>query len=177
MPRQGRQAKADAMGSLSIIQWLVLIIPILVVCGIVVTARASQKRSGRYGTLDGVFGWLLALAIMQVLSVFRFAASLAGYYGEITEEMWAFAPGLLATELAVNLALLGLSLLTTWALFAKKPSFPGLFAVQVAAAVLTAPVWYLAVSIVMDVPVSELWSRREVGETIAVAMGGGLWCA
>jgi hypothetical protein len=80
---------------------------------------------------SGIGGWLILLAIGQLLAPLRMALDIATSTTEYlklpqTPEWRSIVVG----ETALNLALLALVVVTSWFFFAKSARFPGLFLIQ-----------------------------------------------
>lgn len=133
--------------------------------------------------LKGIRGWLVVLAIGQILGLLRTFLSGVEYYSSIESGLWHSFPLTLIGEGLINAALAVLYIWTTGLFFKESKHFPRFFAYQVIAPPVLFVVnglWVaLTISTSSGQPISSIiggvFAPREVGQTIAAVIAGGIW--
>ncbi|MEY9719277.1 hypothetical protein ABIA22_001767 [Sinorhizobium fredii] len=162
------------MGSVSIWHWIIVLLFIGVPVFILIRT-ARQKTDPITGPV-GFGGWLLLLAIGQVLAPLRTLAETANgmeAYGQFQS-----VPGgqvVAIGEPALNFAFLALQVVVLWFMLKKNKLFPKLFFYQWLAIPFLVILDILLVSAALGVGVNQLLTEDLVVPSIAAFIGTGLW--
>jgi Protein of unknown function (DUF2569) len=89
--------------------------------------------------LVGIGGWLILIAIGQIVGPLRLLASLAQYYSGFDSRLWTSFPLVFYSEAVLNILLLAITLSTTLLFFTKSRQFPTFFILQYGLAILSFP--------------------------------------
>jgi hypothetical protein len=161
------------MASFSIWHWAI----ILLIIGVPVIGLVTSKRT--IGVADGPSGfggWLMLLAIGQLLAPLR---TLAGTMKSMDTyaQLNSVAGGHLVAngEMALNLASMGLQVAVVWLMFKKSRLFPRLFFYQWLSIPVVLVVDILLVSVVLKIGINELLTDTVVAPSLGAFLGTGLW--
>lgn len=132
---------------------------------------------------SGIGGWLILIAIGQILGGLRLLASLAQYYRSIDSQLWRDYPFALSVEAVLNLLLLAIMVVTTVFFFTKSHQFPTFFIMQYVASILLYPldlgVVALAINAQTGQPISfileQMINPKEVGQWLALPISAAIW--
>lgn len=133
--------------------------------------------------LSGIGGWLILMAIGQVLGPLRFFVSMAEYYSSLDRSLIERFPAAVIGEAIFNAALAVLFVTTAVLFFRTSRRFPRFFVYEILASVFSVPLAasWAAVTIGMATgqPVGTIFvgtlEPREVGQAIATAIVGSIW--
>jgi hypothetical protein len=150
------------------------------------TARAAVNAPhvpAAASELSGIGGWLVLLAIGQVLGPLRFMASAAQYYVSIDKELVQNFPIAFVGEGLLNATLAGLYIYTAILFFRKSKRFPRFCIYEFLATIFVLPVNAVWVAVTIGMmsgqPVGELlqgaFEPSEIGQMIAAVIGGCIW--
>jgi NAD/NADP transhydrogenase beta subunit len=133
--------------------------------------------------LRGIGGWLLLLALGQILGPIKFVVSIVQYYATLETALFEKLPVTLAGEALLNLAAGALYFITAVLFFRTSKRFPRFFVYEIIAtvAVLPVSVGWVALGIGFETG-QPGWSAavstvtpREVLQTIGGAIFGAIW--
>lgn len=133
--------------------------------------------------LSGIGGWLILVAIGQVLGPLRFIVSMIQYYSSLDTALLRRIPVAMLGEGLMNVALGLLYGYTAFLFFSTSKRFPRFFIYQFAAAILILPVnaaWVaLVVSLETGAPAWSLlenaFEPREVAQTVVAVIAACIW--
>ncbi|TPK63876.1 MULTISPECIES: DUF2569 family protein [unclassified Mesorhizobium] len=164
------------MGTFSIWHWAI----VLLIIGVPVffAVRSAVKPSQGPAALVGFGGWLMLLAIGQVLSPLRTLADLANS-AEGYRQLLPLPNGLLAvySEVALNLAFLALQLVVLISMLRRSRRFPQLFLVQWIAIPVVFVLDTILISSTLGVPVSQILAGDALMTPILSFVFTGAWVA
>ncbi|MBY3220298.1 DUF2569 family protein [Rhizobium laguerreae] len=162
------------MGSFSIWHWVIVFLIFGVpVCLAVISAwRTTDPVNGP----SGFGGWLLLLAIAEVLGLLRALANVANSIENYTEYNSIGGSQLVIVgEAVLSLALVMLQAVVVWFMFKKDRLFPRLFFYQWIAIAVAFVLDVALVSAVLGVGVSQFLTAEVVGPSVAAFIITGLW--
>jgi hypothetical protein len=147
------------------------------------TSHTAKLRPTVAPKLSGIGGWLILMAIGQVLGPLRFVVSMVQYYSSLDGDLLQKAPMTFVGEGLMNAALGVLYAWTVILFFTKSKRFPRFFVYEVIATVIALPVSaaWVALAIGWETGQSagqlflNAFELREIGQTIAAAIGGSIW--
>lgn len=131
--------------------------------------------------LKGIGGWLILVAIGQVLGVLRLISDMARYYAEADAKLFQQFPITLYGEAALNLALLALLIYVTVLFFRKSRKFPLYYIYQWLAVIVVPLVSALWVVVTLSMATGQSMSEvakfdsKVVGELFAIGIGAIIW--
>ncbi|MGT2468879.1 DUF2569 family protein [Mesorhizobium atlanticum] len=173
---KGIKGAGGQMGSFSIWHWAIVLLLIGVPVFLPFARRASRRRI-RAIWLD-LGGWLMLLAIAQVLSPFRTLAELFSS-SEGYKQLIPLPNGPLAVcgEIVLLLAFAGLQVVVLFAMLRRSPRFKGLFLCQWIAI----PVVFILdagwTSTVLGIPISQILAADALVAVIVSFALTGIWVA
>ncbi|TIP00278.1 MAG: DUF2569 family protein [Mesorhizobium sp.] len=164
------------MGSFSIWHWAIVLL--LIGVPVVFAVRPASKRSQNPGDLAGFSGWLMLLAIGQVLSPFRTLAELFSS-SEGYKQLIPLPNGPLAVcgEIVLLLVFAAFQVVVLFAMLRRSPRFKRLFLYQwiaIPVVFILDAVW---TSTVLGVPVSQILAGDALAAVIASFAVTGIWVA
>lgn len=106
--------------------------PVPVIREPAVTVEEAAEFKGVQPQPHGIGGWLVLVAIGQVVGPLRLVAEVARYVHSINGDAWKRFPVAFNGELTMNLAMIVLSVSTTILFFTRSRRFPRFFVVQMA---------------------------------------------
>lgn len=169
------------MGSFSLWHWLIVLGPICLVIYLVVRSRrsvpAGQSSSGlnvQSGELKGIGGWLILLAIGQLLGCLRILTAIVPDL-EFLDHSNAAVRAAVIVEIILYLAVFFLACFTTIAMFREKRYFVVAWKLQSLAVVLVPILNWVLVSDIMQVPMGKVVAEEAVGQVIGGAVGIAIW--
>jgi uncharacterized protein DUF2569/uncharacterized protein DUF4339 len=143
-------------------------------------ARAKHEPSGKKDRdLIGIGGWLILVAIGQVLGPLRFVHFLFGYYVNLDNDLWTQYPITLIGEAVLNTWVVAIMGCATYLFFTKSELFPDFFIYECVAYITRLPLVILFKEITLSaymgqwIPIS--LDRRSVGEWIATIILAAIW--
>ncbi|TPK56783.1 MULTISPECIES: DUF2569 family protein [unclassified Mesorhizobium] len=164
------------MGTFSIWHWAI----VLLIIGVPVffAVRSAVKPSQGPAALVGFGGWLMLLAIGQVLSPLRTLADLANSV-EGYRQLLPLPNGLLAvySEVALNLAFLALQLVVLISMLRRSRRFPQLFLFQWIAIPVVLVLDTILISSTLGVPVSQIFAGDALMTPVLSFILTGAWVA
>ena len=134
--------------------------------------------------LSGIGGWLILIAIGQLVGPLKFLGSLAPYYSNPdVEALRINFPIVFFIEAVLNASFLVIMVVTTVFFFTKSRWFPTFFIFEYAAAILVGPldvaVSALGLSIYTGRPISffaeQMLTPKEVGQWIPALVSAAVW--
>lgn len=140
------------------------------------TSPNSPSSSSATAEPSGLGGWLILMMIGQVGGILRVLKSVVDDI-ELFKTPNLTSDGELAiyVELALNVALLALVVVTTVMMLRKSRSFPSLWMCQGAAAILLPFVDAALVASILKIEVSQVLDEKTIAQTIGSAIAVGLW--
>ncbi|WP_263486389.1 DUF2569 family protein [Mesorhizobium sp. B261B1A] len=164
------------MRTFSIWHWAI----VLLIIGVPVflAVRSAVKPSQGPAALIGFGGWLMLLAIGQVLSPLRTLADLANS-AEGYRQLMSLPNGLVAvySEVALNLAFLALQLVVLISMLRRSRRFPQLFLVQWIAIPVVFLLDTILISSTLGVPVSQILAGDALATPVLSFILTGAWVA
>ncbi|RUT95781.1 DUF2569 family protein [Mesorhizobium sp. USDA-HM6] len=164
------------MGAFSILHWAI----VLLIVGVPVffAVRSSIKPSQNPDSLVGIGGWLMLLAIGQVLSPFRTLAELFSL-SEGYQQLMPLPNGPLAVcgEIVLLLAFAALQVVVLFAMLRRSPRFKRLFFYQwiaIPVVFILDAVW---TSAVLGAPIRQILAGDALVAVIASFAVTGIWVA
>jgi hypothetical protein len=143
---------------------------------------AIQSSGARDADLTGIGGWLVLVALGQILAPLKLIASLVQYYSSLDFSLIERFPLAFAGEAALNALLFGLLVYMAVLFFQHSRRFPTFFIIVWIAAVLSFPVntfWVaISLSLYTGQPANDFFTQvdgKEIGQTIGVLLWGGIW--
>ena len=131
--------------------------------------------------LSGIAGWLILIAIGQVIGVIKLIASLGQYYGNADPKLFQQFPVTMWGEAALNTGFVAFAIYTAVLFFGKSSKFPQFFIYQwmfVIFMPFVDLVWVaLTLSLYTGRPFAELakLDPETVGQSIAAMIGAAVW--
>jgi uncharacterized protein DUF2569/uncharacterized protein DUF4339 len=133
--------------------------------------------------LKGIGGWLILVAIGQVLAPVKLFISIAQYYGTLDRELIEKFPLAFAGEGLLNLALVVLCVSTAILFFRKSRRFRAFFVYEIVASAIFLPIDALWVAATIGTATGRslaellptLFEPKEMAQIIVVVIVGGLW--
>jgi Protein of unknown function (DUF2569)/GYF domain 2 len=131
--------------------------------------------------LSGIAGWLILIAIGQVVGVIKLLVSLTQYYGDADPKLFQQFPATLWGEAALNTGLVALMIYTAVLFFRKSSKFPRFFIYEWMVVIfmpLLNTVWVaLTLSLYAGRPFAEFakLDPQTVGQSIAAMIGAAVW--
>jgi hypothetical protein len=89
--------------------------------------------------LVGIGGWLILVAIGQVLGPLKRLASLFDYYTRLDGDLWTKFPIVFYGEAVLNISVFAIIIYTSYLFFAKSRLFPTFFVYEYVASILLLP--------------------------------------
>ncbi|TPJ54935.1 MULTISPECIES: DUF2569 family protein [unclassified Mesorhizobium] len=164
------------MGTFSIWHWAI----VLLIIGVSVffAVRSAVKPSQGPAALIGFGGWLMLLAIGQVLPPLRTLADLANS-AEGYRQLMSLPNGLVAvySEVALNLAFLALQLVVLISMLRRSRRFPQLFLFQWIAIPVVLVLDTILISSTLGVPVSQIFAGDALMTPVLSFILTGAWVA
>jgi hypothetical protein len=144
------------------------------------TSAGIKKRED---DLVGIGGWLILLAIGQVLGPLKYLGSVVQYYIGLDSNLWTKFPIAFYGEAVLQISLLALMCYTAYLFFTKSKAFPTFFIFEYVAGILIYPVDVIfsaaTLSAYTGVPVetytAKMMDSGEVGRTIAMMITAAVW--
>ncbi|MGJ5205324.1 DUF2569 family protein [Bradyrhizobium sp. HKCCYLR20261] len=149
----------------------------------VVTAEEAIAFKNVRAQPHGIGGWLVLVAIGQVLGPIRYLISLADYVRSIRDEVWTRFPAMIWGEIALSLALLAFSAYTTILMFKHARSFPRFFIAEMLFTVVVPLLDVLAIAAILaislDRAMTDFLSRESInaGQLAITAISAAIWIA
>jgi hypothetical protein len=131
--------------------------------------------------LSGIAGWLILIAIGQVVGVLKLLGSLAQYYGDVDPKLFQQFPVTVWGEAALNIGFVALAIYTAVLFFRKSSKFPKFFIYEwmfVIFIPLVDMVWIaLTLSLYTGRPFAEFaeLDPQTVGQSIGAMIGAAVW--
>jgi uncharacterized protein DUF2569/uncharacterized protein DUF4339 len=131
--------------------------------------------------LSGIAGWLILIAIGQVVGVIKLLGSLAQYYGEADPKLFQQFPVTMWGEAALNAGFVALAIYTAVLFFQKSSKFPRFFIYQwmfIIFMPLVDMVWAgLTLSLYTGRSFEEFakFDPQTVGQSIGAMIGAAVW--
>jgi hypothetical protein len=131
--------------------------------------------------LTGVAGWLILVALGQVISVLKLLGSLSEYFSKLDPKLLQQFPVTFYGEIALNVATLALFLYTTVLFFKRSSSFPQFYIYEWIVLIflpIVDIVWGgFTLSIATGRPFSELakFGSEELAQSLGAAVGAAIW--
>ncbi|MBY5442305.1 DUF2569 family protein [Rhizobium leguminosarum] len=162
------------MGSFSLWHWVIVFLFFGVPIGLAVIS--ARRKADPVNGPSGFGGWLLLLAIAEVLGLLRILAAVANSMKTYAENSSSGGSQLvLGGEAVLNLALVILQVVVVWFMFKKDRLFPRLFFYQWIAIPVAFVLDIALVSAVLGVGVNQLLTAEVVGPSVAAFIATGLW--
>ncbi|WP_292317444.1 DUF2569 family protein [Mesorhizobium sp.] len=173
---KGIKGVGGQMGSFSILHWAIVLL--LIGVPVFFALRSASKPSQNPSDLVGFGGWLMLLAIGQVLSPFRTLAELFSS-SEGYKQLIPLPNGPLAVcgEIVLLLAFAGLQVVVLFAMLRCSPRFKGLFLCQwipIPVVFILDAVW---TSTVLGIPISQILAADALVAVIVSFALTGIWVA
>jgi hypothetical protein len=145
--------------------------------------KGVQWSPGEKSTLKGIGGWLILFAIGQVVGPLKSLVSFLEYLQTIDRSMIERFPVTFIGEGLINVFFLLFVFWTAVAFFRTSKWFPRMFAWEVLLSVLLLPIDALWVATTLSMAsgqsmsaiLKEVLKEPELAQSIAMAIGGGLW--
>ena len=144
---------------------------------------APTTPTKNVGELAGIGGWLVLVAIGQVIGPLKTLASIIDYYTKIDSALWTKYPIAGYGEAALNMSLLALICYTTYLFFQKSILFPKFFIYECVATVLSFPLdWIFSAATLnaytgesIGTPVAAMMTPDVFGAWIAAIITAAIW--
>jgi Protein of unknown function (DUF2569) len=148
-----------------------------------ILAKYGRHMKQRKRDLVGIGGWLILLAIGQVVTPLLYLASLFAYYSGPDSGFYANFPIAFYPEAVLFASTLALISYTTYLFFKKSSLFPAFLIFEYAALILVYPVDVIFVAAVLSAytgePVETFTARmsdpKEVAQWIATIVKAAIW--
>ena len=172
------------MDSFSVWHWMIVLSILAGVALAVLYSRRTKTviASGGAAVLSataepsGLRGWLVLMVIGQVGGVLRFLKSIMDDIDLFkTPNVTSDGEVAIYVELALNVAVLALVVVTTVMMFRKSRWFPSLWIWQGAAAVSLPFVDAILVANILKIQVSQVLDEKTIGQAIGSAIAVGIW--
>jgi hypothetical protein len=164
------------MGTFSIWHWAIVLLLIGVPVFFAVRSAVSPSRNS--GNLVGFGGWLMLLAIGQVLSPFRTLAELFSS-SEGYQQLMTLPNGPLAVcgEIVLLLMFAAIQVIVLFAMLRRSPRFKRLFLYQWIAIPVTFILDAVWTSTVLGIPIGQILAEDAFVAAIASFAVTGIWVA
>jgi Protein of unknown function (DUF2569) len=147
------------------------------------TTLSKSKQLNADPKLTGIGGWLILVALGQILGPIKFLVSIGQYYSTLDSNIIGKLPVTFAGEAVINFFVLVLSIYTAVLFFRKSRQFPRFFVYEILAAIFLVPLgaMWTAVAASMETGQSArqllqtALGPSEIGQTIAAAIIGSVW--
>ncbi|MBB3299464.1 hypothetical protein FHT72_003757 [Rhizobium sp. BK077] len=162
------------MGSFSIWHWLI----VFLFFGLPIwfAVRSAKRTTDPVNGPSSFGGWLLLLAIAEVMGLLKTLASVASSMETYAKYSAVEGGELVAVgEAALSFALVILQVVVIWFMFKKDRMFPRLFFYQWIAIPVAFVLDLALVSSVLGVSVNQLLKAEVVGPSVAAFIVTGLW--
>jgi hypothetical protein len=133
--------------------------------------------------LTGIAGWLIFIAIGQVLGPLRILASAAYYYGKMDKGLFERFPVTMWGEVVINVGMISLSIYTTILFFSHSRKFPRYFICELiaASALLFVDAAWVGLSLAAytgrGAEQFVNLTPQEIAQSITTAIAGAIWIA
>jgi hypothetical protein len=135
--------------------------------------------------LVGIGGWLILVAIGQILGPLKLIVGLFIYYTKLDSKLWTMYPITFYGEAVLNISLLALIGYTTNLFFTKSKLFPTFFIYECAASILLFPVDAIFTTATLsaytgqstETIIARIATPDQVGQWIATIIAGAIWIA
>jgi len=149
----------------------------------ITTSEASTKPQTNKKDLVGIGGWLILVAIGQVLAIFKCLAFLLNYYSSLDPNVWIKFPIAAYGEAILNTSYFVIIAWTTYLLFSKSRLFPRFYIFQYVAVILLFPLDIIFSSALLsaytgqpvEVFVDKMIDPKDVGQWIALFIPAAIW--
>jgi len=139
----------------------------------------QQQLEGRERQLEGIGGWLVLVAIGQVLGLIRLLVNILTLDNRLLVQF----PAVFFSEALLTASLHGITIYVSLLFFSKSARFPFWFVLQFAAALLFFPLDLILVSSALSQytgqssgeSVSDLISVKDIAQWIALALSASIW--
>jgi Protein of unknown function (DUF2569)/GYF domain 2 len=131
--------------------------------------------------LTGIRGWLVVVAIGQVLGLLKSLVSLGQYYSTMNGQLWKRFPEAFWGEAAMNVVSVGVILYTIVLFFRRSRLFPRFFIFQMIGFIFLPLIdlfWVASmIALVTNAPVSKylLLEERDIGAVAASVLAAAIW--
>lgn len=136
---------------------------------------SHPQSSAANSELRGIGGWLVLVAIGQVLGPIQLFIGLVMYQTGTPAGVWSAYPVAMAVELLMTLTLIGIAVWTSILFFGKRKSFPRMFTIEWVAATLYFPLTSFWAAAATGLPVSSFVAGEDWLRWIALSFVGFLW--
>ena len=127
---------------------------------------------------SGIGGWLILMAIGQVLGPLRTLVSLGTTYSSQDVQLALNKlPVTMYGTLSIDILSFLFVVATAIAFFAQKRIFKTMFTIEVFGVLLVYPITYAWVSATSGIPVNQLLSADDLGKAIGAFLVGLIWVA
>jgi Protein of unknown function (DUF2569) len=145
----------------------------------ILTVVGEEGREKNAKELAGIGGWLILVAIGQVLGPLKVLASIFDYY----TKLWTKYPIAAYGEAALNMSLLALICYTTYLFFQRSRLFPKFFVYEYVATILFYPLDVIFTAATLngytgqsiETVVSSMMTPDLVGPWIAAIITAAIW--
>ncbi|MBX5045362.1 DUF2569 family protein [Rhizobium lentis] len=161
------------MGSFSIWHWVIVFLFFGV--PIYFAVRTARRTTDPVNGPSGFGGWLLLLAIAEVVGLLKTLGAVANSIETYAEYNSAGSQVVILGEAALNFAFMALQVVVIWFMFKKDRIFPKLFFFQWVAIPATFALDVVFVSAVLRVSVSQLMTAEVVAPSVTAFIVAGLW--
>jgi hypothetical protein len=133
--------------------------------------------------LVGIGGWLILVAIGQILGPLVFLVRLSNYYSKLDSYLWTKFPATFYGEAALNAFIVVIAVYTAYLFFTKSRLFPKYFVYESVAAMLLLPIDVISTSVTLSAytaqPILALASRmitpEQGGQSLATIIITVIW--
>jgi hypothetical protein len=125
--------------------------------------------------LSGIGGWLIFVAIGQVLGPLQVVAALFIYQTSVPDGVWGAYPVAMSVELLISLVLLGVVVWTSIRFFGKRRSFPRWFTIEWIIGVAYLPLTLLWAAAATGLPLSNFAEGQDWIQWIVMSGVGFVW--
>jgi hypothetical protein len=133
--------------------------------------------------LVGIGGWLILVAIGQILGPLKYIAFLFNYYTNLQSDLWMKFPITFYGEAALNISLLAIVLYTVYLFFTKSRLFPKFFIYQYVGSILLLPLDVIFTAATLNaytgqsvaVLVGKMMTAELVGQWVVVIISAAIW--
>lgn len=169
------------MGSFSLWHWLIVGVPLAIVVYFVFSSRRKAvvaTADGGSGTSTaepkGLGGWLVLLGLGQVFGVIRILKEMTDSVG-VLEQAVPHVKNAVVVDLSLNGLFLALVVYVSVTFFREKRTFPTLWKIQAAAAILLPLIDIALIASMLNLSVSQLVDEKMIGQLIGSVIVVSIW--